>query len=56
MDYLILIAIVLAGSLIEAAVAFLFALFTPKDAQSEISDAVMKRYDNLFSEGEAPIS
>lgn len=55
MEILFLAALVLAGSLLEAFVAFFFAFFTPKDEQSELSENLMSRYDALTSDAKSPI-
>ena len=47
MELVVLLAIVLVGSIVESAFAFLFGGLTPKDAQSAFDVETDARYDRL---------
>ena len=50
MEFVVLLAIVLLGSIVESAFAFLFAGFPPKGAQSPLDVKTDARYDRLSAE------
>ncbi len=52
MEFLVLLAIVLVGSIVESFVAFLFGGITPKDAQSLFDVETDARYDRLGDDWE----